>query len=212
MRSMRKGALSQQVIENETTSSSIIMTSLSTAPRDLWSPNQHLSVQTSGMQSTKSGLGSSLAFSGGASNLSNDTMDLSYLREALHHARQKLDAHVQEQKQQCDAVCSTLQQTRAVHQEAITTAVTNLLAVELEGGLRVSSPMAASKGSSLSSSSLLMDNHHSRTNFSHTKQELQEQQQSVQEDMTKIQSRLSEKKQKLEGTIQLRFQSPIALS
>jgi glucan-binding YG repeat protein len=69
----------------------------------------------------------------------------SHLRESLLLSRSRVETWVEHEKAQADAVYERSKQTRASHQHRIDQALTNLLALQLEGGLAVSETESTTK-------------------------------------------------------------------
>jgi primase-polymerase (primpol)-like protein len=109
----------------------------------------------------------------------------SHLRESLILSRSKVETWVEHEKAQADAVYERSKQTRASHQHRIDQALTNLLALQLEGGLAVSETESTTK---------------KEKNLAARKEELLREQEAVESEIASLAKKQAQRKAQLQGT------------
>lgn len=103
----------------------------------------------------------------------------SQLRETLIVSRSKLDDWVEHEKAKADAAAEQFRQTRNVHQQMIDEKITNLLALQLEGGLSVAETNKPVTDSAM--------------------EEIKAQKEAVKAQMVVLEQQLADKKDQIEG-------------
>jgi hypothetical protein len=111
------------------------------------------------------------------------------LRETLLLSRSKLDEWVEHEKAKADALCEKSRQVCFSRQQRLDTTITNLLALQIQGGMTIVADDGNKSASNKDSS-----------NQRAKKTEILEQQDAARREMEQLQAKLADEKARIDGT------------